>query len=1076
MALAFIWIIFTSHQQPSAQISSKVEAKVPIDSLFSLAVQLKATLKCDSAALLFQRIAPVYQKHHQWEKYLACQANLAFCFWITHRSNQAAILCNEMIEEGGTRLGKEHIQLSEFYTILGNIHADRRSMADHDKCLVYYEKSLEITKNHYGNQHPALAKAYERLGIARYLIDDYTGAIPFYEKALTFLDEPRADNAATYSKINANLGLIYFGMGHFPKALDHFNKAKSFLCETLGQADSRVVKILINIAQAQIQMNDFDNALFTLEEAALLEARVGEQESKIKVYLLGSIGECYQKKGDYSAAITYYTRCLEHWDANKRDDINGMILELSRIGTCFLKLNRIDESLVYFNKTNALLEKYYDQANLNWVDHLINLGLVWQEKGDAAIAMTYFERALLIAVEKLGKNHPKIGKIQLELAQLLLEKNKLDKSYEWVLKAEQALLLENDPSFDFPPTEEVSDLSAYIDMLELKGVIKTQQFERSGDLSDLQMAKVAFDQGLVYSESLKKSLQSGSAMQQTQLQVNHLAEKALDCIYLLWQTTCEEKYLHEAFVYFEKSKSDWLRTSAREWLARDYVGIPKELVELEFGLKTQVQFYQNLRRKQLVMLNAGDDFKIGIWQDRFIQAKRQLDTLLQNIERDYPEYYRLKYDYRVTSLKEIISYAQANDIELVNFFWGKESLYTMSISSNEIKWQKETDVNCLENSIAMFQKAIDSEDIEWATDHSRLASFQTFLTSGSNLYNLLLAPVLNTTSKNKLILVPDGPLGQLPFQALVSTNPVDSTFEEINYRNLPYLVRQRPIQYQYSATLLLQQRDRQSYPQDYIGFAPTYGKETGVTASSRKTYLPTVKSNLTRPDFNKLIYAQQEIEETIAQVGGKKIMGKDATEQSFKQIAGEARIVHLAGHAFTHESEPDYSALIFSKDPSCTDDGELYAHELYNLPFRADLAVLSACNTGAGITRKGEGVMSLSRAFQYAGCSSVVMSLWSANDVTTKTIIVDFFGHLKTNSSKSKALQKATMDFLSDIKTDRLTHPFYWANFVLVGQDNPIEFQVAGNPYKPWLIVSLMIGLLIMIGRVKKMYLHGSLF
>ena len=97
-------------------------------------------------------------------------------------------------------------------------------------------------------------------------------------------------------------------------------------------------------------------------------------------------------------------------------------------------------------------------------------------------------------------------------------------------------------------------------------------------------------------------------------------------------------------------------------------------------------------------------------------------------------------------------------------------------------------------------------------------------------------------------------------------------------------------------------------------------------------------------------------------------------------------------------------------------------------------------------------IMSLSRAFQYAGCPSVSMSLWPANDVATKEVIVGFFRQLKQGLPKSEALQRASLDFLSNVKEDKLTHPFYWANFVVIGKDAPIRFENKTALFRPWVV------------------------
>lgn len=1051
-ALSFLLFAFTSSQLQGVNGNS-AGTEISTDSLFQKAVQLKTGQKFNSAAELFQTVSQEYKKQQNWEQYIASQRHLAYCFWVTHRGDQALDLCRRTLEEGARWLGPGDIQIAKVYTVMGNVHADRRTKQDFDKCVAYYEKALEITRKYYGDGHPALADAYERLGIARYLIDDFTGAIPFYEKALAFLEAPAAENATAYSKIYNNLGLIYFGMGHFPKAMDNFKKAKHIVQEIQGQEDMKVVKFLINIAQVQVQMGDFAEALITLEEASALEAKVGEPGNKMKAYLLGSIGDCYLAKEDFQKAAGYFQQCLAYWNPNNRDDANGLILELLRTGECHLKLQQTSLAYGYFQRAYATLDAYYDKDNFNWVDVLVGLGLACEQKGGLRLAEQYFQRALSIAHQKVGANHPDAGKIQMELARLYFKEDKLAKALDKTKEGAAAFLLSAGPSSGFPAAEQISNLPDYIALLELTGRISARQYEFSKDTAGLHRAMNAYYKGMAYSDSLKIRLQSGPALQKAQRQVYSLAEQALDCLYRLWQITGEEHLVHDAFFFFEKSKNARLRSSAREWLARQYAGVPGELVERELALKTELAYYQDLRKNQKLSSSSGADFRADVWQERFFEAKKELDQLLKQMEAHYPAYYNLKYDLKVASLAETQRFVQLEGAELITYFWGEKSAYAIDVTPGRLRWIKMDGLDSIENELALFHQAIGQGPGQWQTDESILSSYGSFCQSARSLYNRLVQPVIDEQGQGRLILAPDGPLGRLPFQALLVADPGREAGTQMDYRKLPYLIRERPVQYEYAAGLLLQE-DRRGKGKGYIGFSPTYSGKADIASLTRGDRIRMEEqypSYLSRDAWGQLAYNQEEVNETTALLGGKKITGSAATEYAFKEVAAEAAILHLATHGFVHDTEPDYSALAFAQDPQRPEDGQLHAYELYNLPLQAGLAVLSACNTGAGMLQPGEGIMSLSRAFQYAGCPSVVMSLWPANDVAAKEVIVGFFRQLQQGVPKSEALQRASLDFLSNVKDDKLAHPFYWANFVVIGKDDPIQIEHPVAWFQPWM-------------------------
>jgi CHAT domain-containing protein len=159
-------------------------------------------------------------------------------------------------------------------------------------------------------------------------------------------------------------------------------------------------------------------------------------------------------------------------------------------------------------------------------------------------------------------------------------------------------------------------------------------------------------------------------------------------------------------------------------------------------------------------------------------------------------------------------------------------------------------------------------------------------------------------------------------------------------------------------------------------------------------------------------------------------------------------------HALTNDTDPLYSQLVFTQNPADTvEDNSLHAYELYNMRLDANLAVLSACNTGAGKLVRGEGIMSLSRAFKFAGCPNILMSLWSVNDASAKDIVVDFHQNLKNGKGKATALQAAQLHFLGSAN-EANTHPFFWATFVPVGDDEPV-----GDSNFPWWTLLILLPL-----------------
>jgi CHAT domain-containing protein len=331
-----------------------------------------------------------------------------------------------------------------------------------------------------------------------------------------------------------------------------------------------------------------------------------------------------------------------------------------------------------------------------------------------------------------------------------------------------------------------------------------------------------------------------------------------------------------------------------------------------------------------------------------------------------------------------------------------------------------------------------------------------------------LAPALEDRSAFELIIVPDGMLGHLPFGCLLE----EGSGTRMSYRRLPYLARRYLIRYEYAAGMLAQPVSSRGKAREYYaGFAPLYrGNALRSRVRSLSRYYEDTLSNLPL-----LENSVTEIRDGATLTGGDAYLGEDATEARFLAEAPSYRILHLAGHAFSHDRDPQYSGLVFTLPPvdsthsdqtmydsllvdvmrTMAQDGYLHAFELQAMELNADLAVLSACNTGYGKVVAGEGIMSLARAFRYAGCPNLLTSLWQADDLSTRQLMGNYFRHLTAGTGKAEALRKARLDYLEREAEEARTHPYYWANFILIGDNAPVE-PPARWPW--WLFALLGVG------------------
>lgn len=160
------------------------------------------------------------------------------------------------------------------------------------------------------------------------------------------------------------------------------------------------------------------------------------------------------------------------------------------------------------------------------------------------------------------------------------------------------------------------------------------------------------------------------------------------------------------------------------------------------------------------------------------------------------------------------------------------------------------------------------------------------------------------------------------------------------------------------------------------------------------------------------------------------------TKSKFIKTAGKAKLLHLAMHAEVNENFPEFSRLMFSKNINNKED-HLYLEELYGLSLSADMAILSACNTGAGLEKNGH-LESFQRAFTFTGVPSTVASLWEVPETSTEEIMVLFYKYLKEGETKSEAIQNAKLTYKESHAGSKLSDSYFWAGFVVYGSNTPI--------------------------------------
>jgi CHAT domain-containing protein len=420
-----------------------------------------------------------------------------------------------------------------------------------------------------------------------------------------------------------------------------------------------------------------------------------------------------------------------------------------------------------------------------------------------------------------------------------------------------------------------------------------------------------------------------------------------------------------------------------------------------------------------------DQQKISLWQDKVFSLNKEYTQMIGLIEEQFPRYYQYKYAEPIVSVQQVQRSIDRREA-FVEYFIKEGSddlpgeLYTFVITDHEFRiFRKQLDGN-FNGNVDHFLQFLKNGKVL----NTRKADYVRYASNASYLYKLLLEPITPSLPNYRLVIVPDDKLSYLPFDAFLVTPP-DTT--KMDFRNLDYMVHHHAISYTYSATLLYYYfQNNLKYSNEVVAFAPDYNPSGRGTGTDRE-----VESFLPLPG------AKAEASGVTALLKGVQYVGPEATKEAFIKHAEQYDILHLAMHTILNDTLPLFSKMVFSADSLANRERTLNTAEIYNLKLRSDMVVLSGCNTGSGKLQKGEGVMSLARAFLYAGCPSIIMTLWNVEDASSAIIMLEFYRNIKNGFSKDEALRRAKAKYITEADPMK-AHPYYWLGYVSIGKQTPL--------------------------------------
>ncbi len=964
---------------------------------------------------------------------------------------------------------KDTILASEYYQKADSLSIDKK----HEKSIDFFTKALLIYEK--AETWEKVASCYNKISENRWRKDENEESLLTAKKAreicVKYLKNS-IEEAIAYD----NIGVCYQYVSDYETALKNYNKALTIKQKIIPKPQKEISVSYTNIGTIFLIKGEYEKALLFQKKALSLQKKTFGYGHKKVSYTYNEIGRVYISKKEYEKASHYFKKALTIFSNNNNLNAEAAA-SLNNIGVALRGKKEYNKSLEYYNKALNIYLKIYGKDHVRVSNSYYNIGLIHHDLTEYDKALEYYKKALSIRLNKLGENHSYVANSYLLIGWSYYMKQEYKKSlinyrksldislnfsspnptmiatlylfigdvfnkegeyqealnyYQLALKANTSLNKIHD-KINEDKANQFFDINIALEILLSEAKALQNLYQQDNNIKDLTNSINIYKKADKLIHKIRRDLDNRKDKIEFAKVTKEVYAEAIKTELLFNTFQKKQNHLDDMFYYVEQSKANILKELLNNSSALSFSGLSVELIELERNLKTDLSFYQSRVNKELYKKQI-DTLKINRYESKLFNINRKQDSLTKVLEKEYPKYHQLKYKNDVISVTEIQEKLN-NKTTVLEFFTTDSITYVFIISKNAIAIKELATPN-LSKKVEKLRQSITSENIG---DYNK---------SAYGFNEELIEPIKDKLVGDQLIIIPDGPLWHLNFDLLLTKKNTKA-----DARNLPYLLRDYAISYGNSANVLFNSfKDRSSLPKtqnECLAFS--------FSDSTELTNVKTMSLATLRDTKDDLPGTRKEIKSISNIVNGQYFYGSEAVESNFKQNAGQYSILHLALHGDVDHKNPQNSKLYFTKSNDTVEDNLLYSHELFALDIPAELAVLSACNTGAGKIAKGEGIMSLGNAFQYAGTKSLLLSAWEVSDKSAPMLIENFYKNLASGMNKAKALQQAKLSFIKTADFEQVT-PFYWGSFYVLGNADPIDIDQPLEINTYWIV---LVGILI---------------
>lgn len=842
------------------------------------------------------------------------------------------------------------------------------------------------------------------------------------EKRLAILDQcekrrwralKTSDERVAYIILHCNKGYYASLFGDLYQAVDAYESAwKVYSAHTPAGVDI-IEYCLKPLGNNYSMLGDYQSAANVIKNYLF----IAEKENHVPhvIAALINLSVVYHDTGRQAEAIELLKKGL---DVNGIEDLKKGIL-YSNLARNYLDLQLKTEARRCALRAMQHLKKAHAHESAS---HLVNtlkvLSLLSLGEGNVTEAMRFIDRA-----KSIVKANPTLFKRR-ALAKLMAEQaglQVLQQQHDLALQNYQQALMLLLPGYTPESGTDLPDKALFYPENTIKEVLDGLAQLHSKD--DPMKALACFELSFEIEDLLRQTYHYQADRLQQQIEIRNRTEQCLTLLFDRFVETKEHHLAQRAFQLSERTKAVVLREAIEASEKHAFIK-HDTLLKKEHNLTFKKA---TLARDLVLEQMKGETANVGYINElmaRQTALSIEIRSLQKLIVKKYPQYKAVGHN--AIDMDRLQQKLKGEDAVLVEYVAGQESLYVFIVDAQSISFHK----------IAAGKKVYDA--IRTLND---LFASATRINNDVVLYKRLafeLTGLLHipTSAAKKLVIIPDGLLNYVPFEALL----VEKT-NALNYAKLPYLLKAYTIAYGSSAATFAEHKD------------------TAPLKDHRVLAMFPVFKNTAR----NLAHSEREAESIRSYVDGIFLFGDEATKSAFGENLHRCNIIHLSTHA---------AAGSWLAPPSIDFiDSTLYLPEVYGLQLHPDLLILSACETGVGKILKGEGALSLARGFQYAGASNIIFSLWNVNDRSTARLMASFYRHYFDHRSKPEALRCAKLDYLeNDEVSNAHKSPYYWAPFVYYGDvsDHSLQQEFTIAWFEILLLVLTFLFLLVLFIRIRK--------